>query len=108
MPAFSPKTGEVRASLMRIEDVATLLNLKEKPAKRWLMEHRVPLIDFGPGRGLGHRWDPADVWDAIQRAKASASSPKQQQQRQQAQSFFTGRPAAEILKDLAASKSNRQ
>lgn len=95
--------------LLRLRDVATLLNIGHKPARRWLDKYGVPLIDLGRGRGLGLRWDAADVRDAISRAKSGGQKPAPRQHTPvRGKSFFTGRPVADILKDLEDSTINRQ
>lgn len=95
--------------LLRLRDVAALLSIGPKPARRWLEKHGVPLIDLGRGRGLGLRWDAADVRDAISRAKSGGQkAAPRQHTATRGKSFFTGRPASAILKDLEDSTINRQ
>ena len=54
--------------MLRIHEVAELLAVTPNAAKNWLKRNRVPMVDFGVGRGLGKRWMRDDIMSAIEGA----------------------------------------
>lgn len=53
---------------MPISAVAAYLSCGERPARKWLDKHKVPIaLDLGRGRGLGLRWRFSDIEEARQR-----------------------------------------
>lgn len=52
--------------LLRLTEAAELLGLTgPRAARRWLEQNKVPMIDYGPGRGLGPRWPRDSIMEAI-------------------------------------------
>lgn len=63
-------------NLMPISAVAAYLSCGEKPARKWLDKHKVPIaLDLGRGRGLGLRWRFSDIEEARQQSIAPKVKP---------------------------------
>lgn len=85
-------------NLLRLADVAALLQTGEGFARGWLKRNSVPTVDLGLGRGGGLRWRMSDISDAIDLA---AKGPEAKPSRPSVpQRFITGRSMAEIKATL--------
>lgn len=87
--------------LLKLTEAAELLGLTgPRVARRWLEQHKVPMIDYGPGRGLGPRWPRDSILEAIQASLVyqPGAEPKK---RKSAARPITGRSTAELLAEFA-------
>lgn len=87
--------------LLRLSEAAALLGLSPGPARRWLKEKGVPLVDFGPGRGLGPRWPRDSIVEAIQASLVYPVQAEPPKQRKKAFRPIMGRSRKELLDELA-------
>lgn len=94
-------------SLMRIIDVAAYLSTTPGAARNWLRRMGVPGIDLGRGRGLGLRWSPLDIEEALLRMRAGPK-PKAKPPKLPKQRLIVGRSVAEIMADLGLTDSSPQ
>lgn len=86
--------------LLRLTEAAELLGITPGPARRWLEQNKVPMIDYGPGRGLGPRWPRDSIVEAIQASLVyqPGAEPKR---RKKASRPITGRSTQELLAEFA-------
>lgn len=87
--------------LLRLTEAAELLGLTgPRAARRWLEQNKVPMIDYGPGRGLGPRWPRDSIVEAIQASLVyqPGAEPKR---RKKASRPITGRSTQELLAEFA-------
>ena len=88
--------------LLRLTEAAELLGLTgPKAARRWLEQNKVPMIDYGPGRGLGPRWPRDSIMEAIQASLVyqPGAEPKR---RKKVSKPITGRSTRELIAELAS------
>ena len=79
------------------------MGLTPGAARRWLEQNKVPLVDFGPGRGKGPRWPKDHVLEAVERNLRFAA--EQPRPRKLAMSNpISGRSTADILADIARAR----
>lgn len=63
-------------TLWKLTDVADFLQCGPRGAENWLARKGVsPVVDLGPGRGMGRRWRKSDVEAAVL-AGGKAESPR--------------------------------
>lgn len=88
--------------LLRLTEAAELLGLTgPRAARRWLEQHKVPMIDYGPGRGLGPRWPRDSIMEAVQASLVYQPS-VEPKRRKAASRPITGRSTRELIAELAS------
>jgi len=88
--------------LLRLTEAAELLGLTgPRAARRWLEQHEVPMIDYGPGRGLGLRWPRDSIVEAINSSLVYQPS-AEPKRRRKASRPITGRSTQELIAELAS------
>jgi len=89
------------AYLLRLTEAAELLGLTgPRAARRWLEQNKVPMIDYGPGRGLGPRWPRNSIIEAIQSSLVYQPS-AEPKRRKKVSKPISGRSTAELLAEFA-------
>lgn len=92
--------------LLRIYDVAEVLQTNVRVARRWLEEFGVRPIDLGRGRGLGLRWQASDIQEALNRARVGEPSNTISDSPSMKTSFFARSPV-DVLRDLGRKPMKR-
>ncbi len=93
------------AYLLDITAAAALLGLKGTgAARRWLEQNKVPMIDYGPGRGLGPRWPRDSIVEAIN-ANLVYQAGEAPKRRKKASKPITGRSTQELIAELASPRN---
>ncbi|MDR3640252.1 MAG: hypothetical protein P4L39_02910 [Humidesulfovibrio sp.] len=88
--------------LLRLTEAAELLGLTGPgAARRWLEQNKVPMIDYGPGRGLGPRWPRDSIVEAIN-ANLVYQPGAEPKRRKKASRPITGRSTRELIAELAS------
>lgn len=86
--------------LLRLSEAAALLGLSPGPARRWLVAKGVPMVDYGPGRGLGPRWPRDAIVEAIQASLVYPASAPPKRRKASVRPIM-GRSRKELLDELA-------
>jgi len=86
--------------LLNLKDVAELLGTTPGAARGVLERLGVVPYDLGRGRGLGLRWHPQEIIEALERSRRPRQAPGSKPARKAADPFF-GKTTAELIRELA-------
>jgi hypothetical protein len=86
--------------LLSRSKVAAEIGCPEGSVHRLMASWGVPTVSLGVGRGLGDRWDSADIEEALKRVKAKARKMEQPRRRKGGAADLWERGGADILRAL--------
>lgn len=86
--------------LLNLKAAAELLGTTPGAARGVLERLGVVPYDLGRGRGLGLRWHPQEVLEALERSRRPRQAPAPRPARKQ-EHLILGRPMDDLIRELA-------